>query len=161
MIRFSLVVENAQLNRQFAEGGSTSNQFAHIQVDSKSASVLKTEYGAFLVAIKKTEQTEVGTKVHLEIGNPYGFTLNQCRLLGDYGTVLPTREASPTEEDYTEKMQAWSASLQPFESMISSKIANFRWNKCTIVVPGPVENVQFLRCQLRIEDVTLPAATDK
>jgi hypothetical protein len=127
MIRFSLVVENAQLNRQFAEGGSTSNQFAHIQVDSKSASVLKTEYGAFLVAIKKTEQTEVGTKVHLEIGNPYGFTLNQCRLLGDYGTVLPTREASPTEEDYTEKMQAWSASLQPFESMISSKIANFRW----------------------------------
>lgn len=161
MIRFSLIVENAQLNRQFAEGGSTSNQFAHIQVDSKSASVLKTEYGAFLVAIKKTEQTEVGTKVHLEIGNPYGFTLNQCRLLGDYGTALPTREASPTEEDYTEKMQAWSASLQPFESMISSKIANFRWNKCTIVVPGPVENVQFLRCQLRIEDVTLPAATDK
>lgn len=31
--------------------------------------------------------------MHLEIGNPYGFTLNQCRLLGDYGTVLPTREA--------------------------------------------------------------------
>ena len=161
MIRFSLIVENAQLNRQFAESGGTGNQFAHIQVNSKSASVLKTEYGAFLVAIKKTEQTEVGTKVHLEIGNPYGFTLNQCRLLGDYGTELPTREASTSEEDYTEKMQAWSASLQPFESMISSKIANFRWNKCTIVVPGPVENVQFLRCQLRIEDVTLPAATDK
>lgn len=159
MIRFSMIVENAQLNRQMAEGGGSANQFAHIQLDSKTASVLKTEYGAFLIAIKKAEQTEIGTKLHLEIGNPYGFTLNQCRLIGDYGTALPVREASPTEEDYTEKMQVWSASLQPFEAMISSKISNFRWNESTILIPGPVENVKFLRCQLRIEDVTLPAAT--
>jgi hypothetical protein len=158
MIRFSMVIENAQLNRQMAEGGSSANQFAHIQIDSKSASVLKTEYGAFLIAIKGTEQSEVGTKVQLEIGNPYGFTLNQCRLVGDYGTALPVRTDSATEEEYTEKMQVWSASLQPFESMISSKISNFRWNKATILIPGPVENVKFLRCQLRIEDVTLPAA---
>lgn len=159
MIRFSMVIENAQLNRQMAEGGGSSNQFAHIQLDSKSASVLKTEYGAFLIAIKGTEASEVGTKVHLEIGNPYGFTLNQCRLIGDYGAALPVRTDSASEEEYTEKMQVWSTSLQPFESMISSKISNFRWNKTTILIPGPVENVKFLRCQLRIEDVTLPAAT--
>jgi hypothetical protein len=159
MIRFSMVIENAQLNRQMAEGGGSSNQFAHIQLDAKSASVLKTEYGAFLIAIKGTEQSEVGTKVHLEIGNPYGFTLNQCRLIGDYGAALPARAESASEEEYTEKMQVWTTSLQPFESMISSKISNFRWNKTTILIPGPVENVKFLRCQLRIEDVTLPAAT--
>ena len=159
MIRFSMVIENAQLNRQMAEGGGSSNQFAHIQIDSKAASVLKTEYGAFLIAIKGTEQSEVGTKVHLEIGNPYGFTLNQSRLIGDYGAALPVRTDSASEEEYTEKMQVWSASLQPFESMISSKISSFRWNKTTILIPGPVENVKFLRCQLRIEDVTLPAAT--
>lgn len=159
MIRFAMVIENAQLNRQMAEGGGNSNQFAHIQLDSKSASVLKTEYGAFLIAIKGTEASEVGTKVHLEIGNPYGFTLNQCRLIGDYGAALPARTDSASEEEYTEKMQVWSTSLQPFESMISSKISNFRWNKTTILIPGPVENVKFLRCQLRIEDVTLPAAT--
>lgn len=159
MIRFSMVIENAQLNRQMAEGGGSSNQFAHIQLDSKSASVLKTEYGAFLIAIKGTEASEVGTKVHLEIGNPYGFTLNQCRLIGDYGAALPVRTDSASEEEYGEKMQVWSTSLQPFESMISSKISNFRWNKTTILIPGPVENVKFLRCQLRIEDVTLPAAT--
>lgn len=159
MIRFSMVIENAQLNRQMAEGGGSSNQFAHIQLDAKSASVLKTEYGAFLIAIKGTEASEVGTKVHLEIGNPYGFTLNQCRLIGDYGAALPARAESASEEEYTEKMQVWSTSLQPFESMISSKISNFRWNKTTILIPGPVENVKFLRCQLRVEDVTLPAAT--
>lgn len=159
MIRFSMVIENAQLNRQMAEGGGSSNQFAHIQLDAKSAFVLKTEYGAFLIAIKGTEASEVGTKVHLEIGNPYGFTLNQCRLIGDYGAALPARAESASEEEYTEKMQVWSTSLQPFESMISSKISNFRWNKTTILIPGPVENVKFLRCQLRVEDVTLPAAT--
>jgi len=159
MIRFSMVIENAQLNRQMTEGGGSANQFAHIQLDSKSASVLKTEYGAFLIAIKGTEASEVGTKVHLEIGNPYGFTLNQSRLIGDYGAALPVRTDSASEEEYTEKMQVWSTSLQPFESMISSKISNFRWNKTTILIPGPVENVKFLRCQLRIEDVTLPAAT--
>jgi hypothetical protein len=159
MIRFSMVIENAQLNRQMTESGGSANQFAHIQLDSKSASVLKTEYGAFLIAIKGTEASEVGTKVHLEIGNPYGFTLNQSRLIGDYGAALPVRTDSASEEEYTEKMQVWSTSLQPFESMISSKISNFRWNKTTILIPGPVENVKFLRCQLRIEDVTLPAAT--
>lgn len=159
MIRFSMVIENAQLNRQMTESGGSANQFAHIQLDSKSASVLKTEYGAFLIAIKGTEASDVGTKVHLEIGNPYGFTLNQSRLIGDYGAALPVRTDSSSEEEYTEKMQVWSTSLQPFESMISSKISNFRWNKTTILIPGPVENVKFLRCQLRIEDVTLPAAT--
>ena len=159
MIRFSMIVENAQLNRQFGEGNGSANQFAHIEVDSKSAAVLKTEYGAFLVAVKSAEQSEVGTKLHLEIGNPYGFTLNQTRLIGDYGAARPKREASASEEEYGEQMAAWSGSLQPFESMISSKISNFRWNKATILVPGKVEDVKFLRCQLRIEDVTLPAAT--
>lgn len=160
MIRFSMIVENAQLARQESDGGgSGGSQFAHIEVDSKSAAVLRTDYGAFLVSVKGAEQSEVGTKLHLEIGNPYGFSLNQCRLLGDYGAARPRREDSATSEEFAEKMAAWTASLQPFESMISTKIANFRWNKATILVPGKVDEVKFLRCQLRVEDVTLPAAT--
>lgn len=158
MIRFSMIVENAQLNRQSGSDNGTTNRFSHIQVDAKSASVLKTDYGAFLIAIKNAEKTDLGTRLQLEIGNPYGFTLNQCRLIGDYGAAIPLREDSPTEEEYSERMQVWSQSLQPFESMISSEISNFRWNKSTILIPGPIENVKFLRCQLRIEDVTLPAA---
>lgn len=159
MIRFSMIVENAQLNRQFAEGGGGgANQFAHLDIDAKSASVMKTDYGAFLVTVKGAEQSDVGTKVNLEIGNPYGFTLNQCRLVGDYGKARPKREQSASEEEYGEKMAAWTESLQPFEGMISTKISNFRWSKATILLPGKVEDVKFLRCQLRIEDVTLPAA---
>ncbi len=55
-------------------------------------------------------------------------------------------------------MAAWTEPLQPFEGMISTKISNFRWSKSTILLPGKAEDVEFLRCQLRIEDVTLPAA---
>lgn len=161
MIRFAMVIENAQLNRQPVEGGSGGSQFAHIEVDSKAASVLKTEYGAFLISVKSAEQSDVGTKLHLEIGNPYGFTLNQCHLLGEFGSARPRREQSASEEEYGEKMAVWSGSLQPFDSMISSKVSNFRWNKATILVPGKVEDVKFLRCQLRVVDVTLPAATGR
>lgn len=160
MIRFSMVVENAQLNRKMAEsGGGNANSFAHIDVEAKTASVLKTEYGAFLISVKGAEASEVGTKLHLEIGNPYGFTLNQCRLLGDYGPTRPRRDQTADEGEYGELMAVWSGKLQPFESMISTKISSFRWNKTSILVPGKVEDVKFLRCQLRIEDVTLPAAT--
>ncbi len=166
MIRFAMVIENAQLNRQMAQGGGESggsggSPFAHVEVDSKAASVLRTDYGAFLIVVKSAETSEVGTKLHIEIGNPYGFTLNQCRLIGDYGPSRPRREDSATEEDYTEKLAAWSTSLQPFESLISSKVSSFRWNKASILIPGKVEEVKFLRCQLRVEDVTLPAATGK
>lgn len=161
LIRFAMIIENAQLNRPSGMGGNGSNQFSHLSIDSKGASVLKTEYGAFLMVIKNAVEDENGTKLDVEIGNPYGFTINQCRLLGDFGIALPRREDSASNEEYAEKMQQWSASLKPFESMISEKVSNFRWNKATIRVPAPADQVKFLRCQLRIEDVTLPAATDK
>jgi hypothetical protein len=160
LIRFSMAVENARLKRQSAGGGSESS-FAHIRVGGNGASVLRTEYGAFLVAVKKAEATDLGTRLHLEIGNPYGFTINQCRLIGEFGTDLPKREDSASAKEYNERMQSWSASLQPFEGMISSKLSNFRWNRATILVPGEEDEVKFLRCQLRIEDVTLPAATER
>lgn len=159
MIRFSMVVENAQLNRQFTEGGG-GGSFSHIEVGSEAASVLKTEYGAFLVVVKGTRESETGaTELQLEIGNPYGFTLNQCRLLGDYGPARPTRADSPDDESYAERMAQWTASLVPFESMISTKVSNFRWNKATILIPAKPDDVKFLRCQMRVDDLSLPAAT--
>jgi len=161
LIRFAMLIENAQLNRPSGVGGSGSNQFSHLSVDSKSASVLKTEYGAFLMVIKNAVEDENGTKLDIEIGNPYGFTINQCRLVGDFGIDLPKREDSASNDEYAEKMQEWSASLRPFESMVSEKLSNFRWNKATIRVPAPADQVKFLRCQLRVEDVTLPAAMAK
>ncbi|MDF1826578.1 MAG: hypothetical protein P1U68_18180 [Verrucomicrobiales bacterium] len=159
MLRFSMNIENARLKRQ--DSGSGGGSYAHIQVDSEGASVLRTDYGAFLISVKNAEQTDLGTKLTLEIGNPYGFTINQCRLVGDHGPALPERSENETSDEYNEQMRSWSAALQPFEAMVSSKVSNFRWNRTTILVPGELDQVKFLRCQLRIEDVTLPAATEK
>lgn len=160
LIRFSMAVENARLKRQTATGAGE-NPYAHISVDSEGASVLRTEYGAFLITVKGTEETDLGTRVNVEIGNPYGFTINQCRLVGEHGPALPDRAESDSPEEYSQKMGEWTSSLQPFEAMISNKIANFRWNKASILVPGKPDQVRFLRCQLRVEDVTLPAATER
>jgi len=166
VLRFTMTVENARLERRDTTGGGGSgggvegakSSFSHIEVEADAASVLRTDYGAFLITVKRSEKTDVGTRLHLEIGNPYGFTINQCRLLGDFGPAVPERADSGSPEEYGEKMQAWSANLEPFEAMISSKLSNFRWNRATILVPGPPERVKFLRCKLRVEDVTLPAA---
>jgi hypothetical protein len=159
MIRFRMIVENAQLNRQFAEGGASAGGFAHISVDSPAASVLKTDYGAFLIIVKKAEKVDLGTRLDLEIGNPYGFKINQARFVGDFGPALPKRESAASGEDFAMKMRDWSSRLQPFEALITTVIDDFRWSKASILVPGDTEGVKFLRCQLRVEDVTLPAAT--
>lgn len=160
MIRFAMVVENAQLNRQFAESESQgAGSFSHIDVESQAASVLKTEYGAFLVVVKGVRESDSGsTELQLEIGNPYGFTLNQCRLLGDYGPARPRRTDAADDEAYAESLAEWTSSLIPFESRISAKISNFRWSKASILIPAEPESVKFLRCQMRIDDVSLPAA---
>jgi hypothetical protein len=159
LIRFRMIVENAQLNRQFAEGGTGAGGFAHIQVDSPAASVMKTDYGAFLIIVKKAEKVDLGTRLDLEIGNPYGFKINQARFVGDFGPALPQRESAASGEDFALKMRDWSSRLEPFEALISTVIDDFRWSKASILVPGEPEGVKFLRCQFRVEDVTLPAAT--
>ncbi|MEM6916653.1 MAG: hypothetical protein AAF491_08825 [Verrucomicrobiota bacterium] len=159
MIRFSMNIENARLKRQ--NSGSGANSFSHIRVDSEGASVLRTDYGAFLISVKGSEKTDLGTKLTLEIGNPYGFTINQCRLVGDHGPELPERGETESADLYNERMRNWSASLKPFEAHVSAKVANFRWNRATILIPAEEDQVKFLRCQLRVEDVTLPAATER
>jgi len=161
LIRFALVVENARLRREDSRDGSVSASHAHLNVAGGGASVLRTDYGAFLISVKGSESTDLGTRLSVEIGNPYGFTLDQCRLVGEFGPAPPKREESATPEEYAEKMRAWSGSLQPFEALLPDSIASFRWNRTSIIIPAPEDQVGFLRAQLRVEDVTLPAATDR
>lgn len=159
LIRFSMIVENAHLEG-ITSNSSTTNDFAHLSVDSESASVLRTDYGAFLIVVKRAERAGVGTRLDIEIGNPYGFTINQCRLVGDFGSPIPKRGVGEPQAQFLGKLQEWTAGLKPFNSQITSKLSSFRWNTASILVPGPPEEVKFLRARLRIENVTLPQATD-
>ncbi len=160
LIRFTMAIENAHLDKQSA-GGGRANDFAHLNVDSKAASVIRTDYGAFLILIKGVEKDKNGTRLNIEIGNPYGFSISQCRLLGDFGKKVPKRTEGEDQQAFAEKLQNWTNSLQPFETAVTSKLSSFRWNRASVVIPGTLDNVEFLRCQLRIEVVTLPNASGK
>ncbi len=160
VISFSMQIENADINAQSIGSGST-NSIAHLRAGAEVASILKTEYGAFLVTFVKAEESDVGTRVHLEIGNPYGFIIDECRLVGEFGPALPIREESASNEEYREKMTLWTNQLLPFEGMISTKLAGLRKNRATILIPAAADQVQFIRCQLRIETLSLPEATEK
>ncbi|MDF1754704.1 MAG: hypothetical protein P1U89_18105 [Verrucomicrobiales bacterium] len=160
LMRFSMVIQNAHLEGINASGGSGASH-AHITIDSNAAGVLKTDYGAFLVVAREAEAAGVGTRVKIDIGNPYGFAVNQCRLVGDFGQPIPKRGVGENQAKYLARLDAWTASLKPFSAQIDSKVSSFRWNEASVLIPGPPGEVKFLRAQLRIENVTLPHAKDK
>ena len=156
LIRFSMVIENAHLEGVGTGGGGSGGSLAHIAVDSDSASVLKTDYGAFLIVVKEAESRGPGTKLEVEIGNPYGFSVNQCRLVGDFGPPVPKQRAGETEAKFLGRLKEWTSELKPFNAQIDSKLSSFRWNEASILIPAPVSEVKFLRAELRVENVTLP-----
>ncbi len=159
VVSFAMVVENADVTSEGVTEGGGVNSVAHLRLGAEVASIVKTQYGAFLVTFVKAEESDVGTRVHLEIGNPYGFIIDECRLSGQFGPEIPSRKGSISSEDYREKMTEWTAKLQPFEGMISNKLAGLRKNKATILIPAPADQVHFLRGSLQIETLSLPEAT--
>ncbi len=159
LMRFSMVIENAQL-----EGTQSSSSSAGgptlLTVGSDAASVAKTDYGAFLIVVSGSESRGSGTKIDLEIGNPYGFSINQCRLVGEFGPPIPQRRVGEGQPEYLGRISEWTAQLKPFNAQIDTKLDPFRWNSASILVPGSVSDVKSLRAQLRIENVTLPQASE-
>lgn len=160
LMRFGMVIQNAHLEGINVAGGS-GDTHAHISIDSNSAGVLKTDYGAFLIVARDSQSAGVGTRVKIDIGNPYGFAINQCRLVGDFGQPLPKRKVGETQAKFLNRLDEWTASLKPFSAQIDSKVSSFRWNEASILIPGPPSEVKFLRAQLRIENVTLPHVKEK
>lgn len=160
LIRFTMSVENAHLESPgTGKGGKES--FAHLEVGSRAAQVISTEYGAFLIMVKEAVDDSGGVRLNLEIGNPYGFTISQCRLLGDFGKMVPERGEDESQNEFASRLRTWTDSLQPFEAVVTSKLPSFRWNRASIVVPGSLEDVEFLRCRLRVEGVSLPSASER
>lgn len=157
-ISFVMLVENADITTDGISGGQPDRSMAHLKMGSPVASILRTEYGAFLVNFVSTEKSEAGTQIRLEIGNPCGFIIEEARISGDYGPAVPSREASTTAADYQRRMAEWTTQLQPFEASISDKLLGLRKTKTTILVPSPKGEIQFLRCRLNIESLSLPKA---
>lgn len=164
LVRFSMDIENAHLDNVPIGGGSSlpiagnagEDNYAHISVGSKSASLLKTDYGAFLAIVKDASPSGDGTKLDLEIGNPYSFLVNECRIKGSFGAPLPRRASTEGQDEFINRLRNWMGQLQPFESTVSGKLRPGKWSSVSILVPGTVSDVKFLRAGLDVQYVTLP-----
>jgi len=156
VISFVMLIENADVTTDGMTGGQSESSVAHLKVGSKAASVMRTEYGAFLVNFVSVEKSDAGTRIKLDIGNPYGFIIEEARLSGEYGRAVPSREASTTTAEYRQRMTEWTAQLQPFEAAVSDKLFGLRKTRTTILIPAPEEEIQFLRCRLNIELPLIP-----
>ncbi|MEM9281545.1 MAG: hypothetical protein AAGA96_06965 [Verrucomicrobiota bacterium] len=159
VVSFAMIVENADVTAEGISSGSEAGQIAHLRLGADVSSIMRTEYGAFLIRFVEVEESDVGTRALLEIGNPYGFIIEECRLSGEFGPAIPKRAADESMDTYREKMTEWTATLQPFDAMISPKLSGLRTSKATILIPAPADQVQFLRCRLVIEAISLPEAT--
>ncbi|MEO0415225.1 MAG: hypothetical protein AAF226_09770, partial [Verrucomicrobiota bacterium] len=161
LMRFDLVVENAQLE-DISGAGTADGTYSHMDVGSDAATILETDFGSFLIVVKSATESRLGgSEIELEIGNPYGFAINQARFVGDYGPAIPQRKVGEDKDQFRERLREWSAQLQPFETTIESTIASFRWNAVKVKLPGKPSETQFLRGQLRIEDLTLPRSKQR
>lgn len=160
VISFVMLVENADITTDEITGGQPESSMAHLKMGSPGASIMRTEYGAFLVTFVSTEKSKTGTRVRLDVGNPYGFIIEEAQLSGEYGPAAPSREASATTAEYQQRMTKWATQLRPFEATISDKLFGLRKTNTTILIPAAEEEIQFLRCRLNVESLSLPKAAE-
>ncbi len=158
MLRFSLMVHQSDLTPPPLSKFEEAAQFAQLEAGASGARVFRTDYGAFLVRVMRVEAAGTGSRVHLELGNPYGFIIDGARLVGNVAPSRPRRQADESPSVYAQRMQEWSARLTPFEAAIAGSLQKNRWSKVTAQVPLPPQQAQFFYCQLQLDEVSLPEA---
>lgn len=159
LIRFKMDIKNAEIDSADPAGGEGSD-FTYITVNAESpaASLIKTEYGAFFLVATGSRPSPggQGTEVDIMIGNPYSFDINDCSLRGTFGDLLPQRKAGEAPEMFRGRLSSWTRGQKPFNSRLQGKIAPGKWSATKLLVPGSYSEVQLLRAQLSIGNVTLP-----
>ena len=160
VISFVMLVENADVTTDGMTGGQSENSVAHLKIGSQAASVMRTEYGAFLVNFISTEKSDAGTRVTLDIGNPYGFIIEEARLSGEYGPSVPSREASASTAEYRQRMTEWTTRLQPFEAALADKLFGLRKTQTTILIQHRKRRSSFCAADFTSSRSSLPQAAE-
>ena len=155
MIRFSLSADNARLS---VSGSSLADdEYANFHLDRNQASVLKTEYGGFLIS--PLGQPKIDSKGHfafVKIGNPTGLSVGRSKLTGKYGPAPPMKEPDETPEDHNQRISAWKTTLVEFEAQVADKLLSGKWTSTKFLVPeSDVSKMQFFRLKLIVENVSL------
>lgn len=154
LIRLSMSVGKARLDNQ---EGTTGSEFSAINADSKTAGLVKTDYGPLLVSVTRMEPEGAGTRVHVMVGNPYGFIINEGVLSGQFGPTPPRRMESEAPPLYQKRLQIWSEQMEEFSTPFSGAIAPLRWSDASFLIPsGDQTRIKYLRVKLQVTNITLP-----
>lgn len=154
MMRFTMIIRRAHL-----AGNSGEPEYSVINTGGTGASLVKTDYGPFLVTVSRMETEGATTRVYLTIGNPFGFVVNEATLKGEFGPAPPRQMDSEPAEIFRRRLHTWSEQMAPFEANLSGAIAPFRWSDASVSIPtSDRSKVSYIRCQMNVVNITLPKA---
>jgi len=152
LMRFTMVIRRAHL-----EGEAGESEYSVINADSQGASLIKTDYGPFLARVDRMETEGSSTRIHLTIGNPFGFVVNEAFLKGEFGPAAPRKMDSEPTEMFRRRLEVWSRQMAPFEGMMSGSIAPLRWSQTSFSVPTNDRTlIKYIRCKMNVVNITLP-----
>ncbi|NNE90841.1 MAG: hypothetical protein HKN23_04270 [Verrucomicrobiales bacterium] len=156
LIRFTMTVKRAQL--AVNESNESNDKFSVFYLDAQGASVLKTDYGGFLISPlpRSPEPDGIGRNIFVKVGNPTGFTVKGSKLIGQYGPKPPSRLPGEQDEMFSQRISNWKKELRDFEADLVGIINETRWSEVSFYIPeSELSRMQFFRVQLKLENVSL------
>ena len=156
LIRVAMVIKRAHLDNQGGTG-----EYSVINAANDAANLVKTDYGPFLVTVTGMHSEGSRTRVHLLVGNPYGFIVNTSQISGEFGPTPPKKMDSESPSQYAQRLHHWAEQMAPFESNLAGTLAALRWSKASFTVPSTDQRkIKYIRSQIKVENVTLPKPAD-
>ncbi len=150
LLRLSMTIKRAYLNEK-----KKLSEFAITSVDSKSATLMKSPYGSFLLTFDQAERQDGGMMVYARIGNPLGYTIAQSELSGWFGPAPPTRLENETNQAFALRFNAWNDKLEPFEIPINERLKPNLWTPVRFLMPGDESHLRHIRLKFEVQRVSL------
>ena len=152
LIRVAMVVSRAKLANQEGEG-----EFSVVNADSDGAGLVKTEYGPLLMHVTGMEPEGAGMRVKVQVGNPFGFVINEAQLTGQFGPAPPRRMETENVELFRKRLEMWSSQMTDLKTTFTGSIAPLRWSEASFLVPSAdKEKIKYLRLKMQVTNITLP-----
>jgi hypothetical protein len=150
LLRLSMTVKRAYLNEK-----EKLSEFAITNIDSTSATMLKSPYGSFLLTFDQADRQDGGMLVYARIGNPLGYTVTQSELTGWFGPAPPTRVENETDQGFALRFNAWNENLKPFKIPISERLKPNLWTPVSFVMPADESHLRHIRLKFDVQRVSL------
>ncbi|MFK5920668.1 MAG: hypothetical protein QM496_00700 [Verrucomicrobiota bacterium] len=150
LLRLSMSVKRAYLSEK-----KKLSEFAITSIDSKSALMLKSPYGSFLMTIDSAERQEGGMLIHARIGNPLGYTITRAELSGLFGGTPPTRTADESPQNFNLRFNLWNKNLKAFKVPIVTRLKPMLWTPVRFILAADESHLKHIRLKFDVQRVSL------